>query len=91
MKYQETGVTMAIEMITSATKSFDNIFHSEKIEAPNTFRTPISFVRCSATKDASPNRPRQLIKMARMAKKAESLPVRVSAANLVANSVSANL
>ena len=42
-------------------------------EAPNTLRTPISFVRCSAVNVAKPKRPRQEIKMARNAKMFASL------------------
>ena len=33
--------------------------------APNTFRMPISLVRCSAVNIARPNKPREEIKMAR--------------------------
>jgi hypothetical protein len=42
-------------------------------------------------KDAMPNKPRQLIKMARMAKKLASLPIRSSSPNFLAYSSSINL
>src|SRR5687768_18325235 len=79
------------EIITSKIKSLDNIFHKLKIDAPSTFRMPISFVRCSATKEAKPNNPRQLINMASAAKIADNVPTRSSDANLAACSRSANL
>src|SRR4030095_4581579 len=82
---------MAQDMITRVTKSFDNIFHKLNILAPRTFRTPISLVRCSATKEARPNKPRQEMKTARMAKKVERLRIRFSSSNLRAYSSSVNL
>ena len=42
-------------MTTRVINSFDSSNHSWLIDAPNTLRTPISLVRCSATKDAKPN------------------------------------
>jgi len=78
------------EIITSPINSFDNKFQILNMEAPTTFRTPISLVRCPATKLANPKRPRQEINMARMAKKAESLPMRCSWLNFFAYSSSAN-
>ena len=36
------------------------------MEAPKTFRTPISFVRCSATNVVRPNNPKQAINNARI-------------------------
>ena len=59
--------------------------------APNTLRTPISFVRCSATKDARPNKPRHEMKTANTAKKVERLPIRSSSENFLAYSSSVNL
>ena len=56
------------EMITSFRKSLDSIFHTLKTEAPRTLRTPISLVLCSATKEVSPNKPKQLMKIARAVK-----------------------
>src|SRR5829696_7414402 len=79
------------EIITSFIKSVDNICHRLKMLAPNTFLTPISFVRCSATKDASPNNPKQEIKTARMAKKVERFPMRFSSENFSAYTSSVNL
>ena len=49
---------------TNKIKSRDNIFHTLKIVAPNTFRIPISFVRWLAVKDARPKMPKQLIEIA---------------------------
>ncbi len=66
------------EMITNTMNSFDNNFHRLNTDAPTTFLIPISFVRCSATKDARPKRPRQEIKTASMAKKAVNLLIRSS-------------
>ena len=60
-------------MITSTTKSFDNNLHKLNTDAPNTFRTPISLMRCSAIKEAIPNSPRQLINIASIAKTAGKL------------------
>ena len=52
--------------------------------APNTFRTPISFVRCAATNEANPNKPRQEMAIASIAKKLASLPILVSLVNFFA-------
>src|SRR3954467_2222538 len=84
---------MAIKqaIITSNTKSTDTMLHKLYTDAPSTLRTPISFVLCSAIKDASPNNPRQEMNMARKAKMDDSLPICSSAANFKAYSSSANL
>ncbi len=41
---------MAQEIKTKATKSFESNCHKFSTLAPKTFLTPISLVRCSATK-----------------------------------------
>src|ERR1700730_12670812 len=82
---------MTQEIITSETKSFDNILHRLKTLAPKTFRTPISLVRCSATKEANPNNPKQEMNMARLAKKVARFPMRSSPENFCAYSSSVNL
>ena len=81
-------MAMKQDSITNPTKSLDNICHKLKTEAPTTLRIPISLVLCSATKDASPNKPRHEIKMARMAKKVARLPIRSSSENFRAYSSS---
>src|SRR5687768_322673 len=70
------------------TKSCDNILHKLVTDAPITFRMPISFVRCSATKEANANNPRQEIKMASTAKKVDNVPRRFSLPNFCAYSSS---
>ena len=72
------------EINTSNTNSFDSNRHKLNTDAPSTLRTLISLIRCSATKIESPNNPRQLIKIARIAKKEASLPTLSSAANFAA-------
>src|ERR1700712_5663283 len=91
MKYQDKGTEIRKEMITSITKSRESRFQTLKTEAPNTFLTPISFFRCSATKEVSPNRPRHDMTTARDAKKPASRPMRSSSPNFLAYSSSTNL
>jgi len=79
------------ETITRTTKSFDSIRHTFATDAPKTFHTPISLVRCSAVKDDKPNIPRQLIKIASTEKKVVNLPIRSSSPNFLAYSLSTNL
>jgi len=55
-------------------KSSDNICTILIILAPNTLRIPISFRRCCAEKETSPNKPKQEIKIAKMAKYKEGFP-----------------
>ena len=40
------------EIITNNANSLESIFHKLNTDAPSTLRTPISFLRCSATNDA---------------------------------------
>ena len=47
------GEAINRESMISTTKSFSNMPHRLNADAPNTFRTPISFLRSSAVKDAS--------------------------------------
>ena len=47
-------------------------------DAPSTFRRPISRVRCSAVKEASPSRPRHAMKTASIEKLRKMRPCRVS-------------
>lgn len=69
---------------TSTTKSCDNILQTAATDAPNTLRIPISFVRCSAVKEARPKIPKQLISTASAAKKLDNLPTRSSFPNFFA-------
>lgn len=78
-------------MVTSIKKSLDKSCQRLNTEAPNTFRIPISFVRCAAMKVAKPNNPKPIIKMANKAKTLDKLLICSSAANFVAYSSSANL
>lgn len=73
------------ERMTKNTKSFVSITHRFVIEAPKTFLTPISLVRCSAVNDAKPNRPKQLMKMARIANNVANFPMRCSEENFNEN------
>ena len=58
--------------------------------APNTFRIPISFVRCSAVNEARPNNPSQVIIMVRLENKLANVLVRLIVVNFFWNSTSAN-
>src|SRR3954470_24644663 len=80
-RYTEVGTEIRHEMMTSTTKSFDSILHRLLTDAPITLRTPISFVRCSVTKEARPNSPRQLMRIASVANTDASFPTRSSALN----------
>src|ERR1700748_3756445 len=85
-KYQAIGVAITHDKITSNKKSFVRCAHRLMVEAPNTFRTPISFVRCCATYEANPNNPKQDIKMAKTVKKNARRPMRSSSRNFFPNS-----
>ena len=84
------GTAIRKEMPIRPIKSLESKFQTLNTDAPNTFLTPISFLRCSATNDAKPNKPRQEITMANMAKKLASLPIRSSSPNFFAYSSSTN-
>jgi len=45
-------------IITSIKNSSESNLHKLNTDAPKNFLTPISFVRCWATKDAKPNKPK---------------------------------
>src|ERR1044072_2036485 len=83
-------MAMQQDKTTNTTKSFESSCHKLKTDAPTTFLIHISFVRCSAVKEARPNKPRQEISMARIAKKPANLPMRSSTANCWAYASSAN-
>src|SRR5690606_7042589 len=78
IKTEDKGMEIQHAITVNTTKSFDNIFHKFATLAPSTFRMPISLVRCSATKDARPKRPRHEIKMASTAKRPARFPMRSS-------------
>ena len=75
------GTAMKQEMTTNFKKSLESIFQTLKTDAPSTLRTPISLVLCSATKEVSPNRPKQLIRIARPVNIPDNVPIRSSEAN----------
>src|SRR6187401_1739372 len=89
--YQANGIEIAQDRTTRVTKSFESILQRFATEAPNTFRIPISLVRCSATNDASPNNPRQEMRIAKAAKNPATVPIRLSSPNFFANSSSAKV
>src|SRR5690606_32489662 len=78
------------DTITSNEKSFEISRTRLGTDAPNTFRMPISFVRCSAVKAANPNRPNPVISIASVAKIVANLLVRLMVVNFFWNSTSAN-
>ncbi len=72
---------MKNEIDTNTTKSPDNKPQTFTIEAPSTFRIPISFFRCSATNEINPNNPRQDMNTASPLKTLASRPTRSSLLN----------
>src|SRR5215203_3697179 len=72
--HQATGKAITLAINTSLTKSFDTSNKILETDAPRTFRTPISFVRCTVENMASPNNPRHATKMATAAKKPKTFP-----------------
>ena len=74
MMYHATGDAIRKATRTSLIKSFDNNITMFETEAPNTFRTPISFVRCAVANNDKPSKPRQAIKMAKPAKMVNTFP-----------------
>ena len=66
--HHATGDAIRMAMPTSFKKSFDSSATIPATLAPNTLRTPISLVRCSALNVARPNKPRQEMRMAIMVK-----------------------
>ena len=61
---QATGEAIRMETVMSFRKSLESRVTIPGTLAPKTFLTPISFVRCSALNVASPNKPKQEIKIA---------------------------
>src|SRR5678815_4439985 len=88
--YQARGNAIKNASRIGFKKFADNNFIMLADEAPNTLRTPISLVRCSAVNVANPNNPRQEIKMARNAKMFASLLTTASLAYNFAYSRSEN-
>src|SRR3546814_7700709 len=84
------GHAMTIATKTSFIKSFESKDTTPPTEAPNAFRMPISFVRCSAVNAVKPKRPRQEIKMASRANEYDSLPTVSSLLYNLENSRSEN-
>ena len=80
MAHQVTGTEIINAMPTSNKNSFDTSNNTCCTEAPNTFRIPISFVRCSITNAESPNKPRLAIMIAKMANAENICCVRCSLA-----------
>src|ERR1700733_14169773 len=79
------------EIITSSTNSCESAAHKLPVLAPRTLRMAISFLRCSAEKDARPNRPRQEITIARQVKPADMIPSKRSLLNFLSNFSSVNV
>lgn len=66
------GQAINVEIQTSKIISFDIKKKILEFEAPNDFRTPTSFVRCSTVKDVNPNSPSAAIKIPRIAKSTDN-------------------
>src|SRR4249920_1319510 len=62
MAYQAIGNAITAAIATNFKKSFDNNCTMLLVFAPNTFRMPISLIRCVIAKADKPNNPRQAIK-----------------------------
>ena len=90
MANHANGNAINDDSITSFKNSADNIFIIPVTEAPNTLRMPISLMRFSIVKDASPARPMQQIKIARPANMVVSLLIKFSVKNFLPNSWSTN-
>src|SRR6266496_3226211 len=71
-----TAITTAINI--NLVNPVDNRYTTLNTEAPNTFLTPISFVRCSAINADKPYNPIQEIKIASIANTLKRLPMRCS-------------
>ena len=75
--YHAIGKARRDAITTSFKKSFDNNVTMPLMFAPNTFRTPISFMRCEIANAERPNNPRHAMKIAIACKddKDRSLPL----------------
>ena len=62
------GEAIIAAITTSFKKSVESSATILVMLAPNTLRTPISFMRCSALNVANPNKPKQEIRMATIVK-----------------------
>ena len=82
--HHATGDAITSEMTTSFRKSFESNVVIVSTDAPSTFRTPTSLMRFSAMYVASPNRPRQEMKIVNPANKAAKVPMRCSSRNFTA-------
>src|SRR6267378_71753 len=72
------GSDSTVARKTSLIKSIESKETILNNEAPNTFRIPISFVRCTAVYDDNPINPRQEMMMASTVKMLMILPNRLS-------------
>ena len=61
MSHQDSGQAIRMASRTGRRKSRDSKAPMEPVDAPNTFRIPISFTRCCAEKVARAKSPRQAI------------------------------
>ncbi len=61
MAHQATGQAIRLARMTRVRNSLEISTTIFDTEAPNTFRMPISLVRCAAAKADKPNIPRQAI------------------------------
>src|ERR1700722_2209183 len=68
------GEAIRNDMTISLIKSFDNKKTIFGMDAPNTLRTPISFVLCAVVNKDNPSKPRQAMKIAKPAKRANIFP-----------------
>ena len=68
------GIAITNAINNNSANSLYNIFKIPITDAPNTLRIPISFFRCKAVKDASPNNPRQATKIANIVKTLNTFP-----------------
>ena len=59
---------MSVASSTGLNKSFDNSITIFSVVEPSTFLTPISLVRLVAVNEASPNKPKQAMNIARAEK-----------------------
>jgi len=78
IEYHATGKAMIAAIVTSFRKSFASNVTIELTFAPNTLRTPISFMRCVISNADSPNKPRQAMNIAMHANMVKMVPWRCS-------------
>src|SRR4030095_6561640 len=73
--HHATGKAIMNDATTNWIKSFESNATIRASLAPNTFLTPISFMRCRAENAARPNRPRQEIIIDKMEKTLKSFSI----------------